>query len=182
MKTALAILLLVSSALAQDHAAIVAAESACGPAQVSFSAIADGNQHPNPQPDPDKALVFVIGDLGQCTTCTNNHTIITNVDSAVVKVGVDGSWMGANRGNSYLYFDLTPGEHHLCVNWQSRWSERAHAFAMANLNAEAGKVYYFRARLFPGEADFFLDLDATNSDQGKYLVASTPYSVSHPKK
>jgi len=53
---------------------------------------------------------------------------------------------------------------------------------MAGLTAEAGKVYYFRARLFPGEADFFLDLDPVNSDQGRYLVASSPFSVSHPKK
>jgi len=181
MKTVFAVILLATSALAQDHTAVLASQAACGPAQVTFSVTADGTQHPNPQPDPDKALVFVVEDLGQCADCVSNH-FLTDVTSAVVKVGADGSWVGANRGSSYLYFTVAPGEHHLCVNWQSRLSERSGAFAMAGLTAEAGKVYYFRARLFPGEADFFLDLDPVNSDQGRYLVASSPFSVSHPKK
>lgn len=175
-------LVAASSAFAQDQAAVLAAESACGPAQVNFSANVDGTQHPNPQPDADKALVFVIEDLGQCADCSSGHASITEVTAAVVKVGADGLWLGADRGNSYLFFTVAPGEHHLCVNWQSRLSARARAFAMANLMADAGKIYYFRARLFPGEADFFLDLETVNGDQGKFLVASSPFSVSHPKK
>jgi len=90
--------------------------------------------------------------------------------------------VGANRGNSYLFFSAVPGEHHLCVNWQSRFVSRSEVFAMANLTAEAGKVYYFRVRVFPGEAEFSFDLDLVNSDQGKYLVASSAYSAAHPKK
>ncbi len=53
---------------------------------------------------------------------------------------------------------------------------------MANFTAEAGKVYYFRIRLFPGQGDFVFDLDPINIDQGKYLVASSVYNVSHAKK
>lgn len=47
---------------------------------------------------------------------------------------------------------------------------------MAGLTAEAGKVYYFRAGPFPGEADFVLDLDMLNRGQGQVsrgLVAVT---------
>ena len=182
MKTAFAAILFVSgfllfpsSLFAQDHAAV-------GPPQVSFAATADGTQHPTPQPDPDKAVVFVIEDLGQCSDCYGGHSIISDVSGALVKVGVDGSWIGATKGDSYIFLATTPGEHHLCVNWQSRLGERARSFAMADLNAEAGNVYYFRVKLFPGQGDFSFDLDPINSDHGKFLVASSPFSTSHAKK
>jgi hypothetical protein len=71
----------------------------------------------------------------------------------------------------------------VCLNWQSSLQERSRAFAMMGFTAEAGKVYYIRARLFPGgNGDYSFDVDLVNSDEGKYLVASSPYSVSHPKK
>jgi hypothetical protein len=182
MKSALTVILFAVSALAQDQNAVVAAQSACGPAPVSFAVRADATQHPTPAPDPDKALVFVVEDLGQCVDCYGGRSIVGDVTAALVKVGMDGSWIGANQGSSYLFFAATPGEHHLCANWQSRLEERARSFAMVSFTAEAGKVYYFRIRLFPGQGDFAFDLDPINSDQGKYLVASSAYSVSHPKK
>ena len=55
------------------------------------------------------------------------------------------------------------------------------AFSMAGFTAEAGKVYYFRARLFPGHGDYSVDLDLINSDEGKFLVASSAFCVSHAK-
>jgi hypothetical protein len=186
MKIALVAILFVGSAFAQDQAAVVAAQSACGPKPVTFAVKTDAAQHPTPQPDAGKALVYVIEDLGQCVDCSGRPysllDIATDVDAAVTKVGMDGSWIGANRGNSYLFFSAAPGEHHLCMNWQSSLEERAHAFAMANFTAEAGKIYYFRARLFPGRGDFSFDLDPVNSDEGKFLVASSPLSISRAKK
>jgi hypothetical protein len=185
-KSALAVFFfLVASAFAQDHAAVMAAESsACGPSSTTFAVSPDADQHPTPQPDSDKALVFVVEDLGQCADCysAGSPLAVSDVSDAVTKVGADGVWVGANKGKSHFFFTTTPGEHHLCVNWQSRLSERAQAFAMASLTAEAGKVYYFRSRLFPGRADFSFDLDPVNRDEGKFLVAAAAYSVSHPKK
>ncbi len=182
MKSAFVVLFLAACSVAQDQRAIVAAQSACGPPAVTFAVNTAGTQQPAPAPDSAKAQVFVVEDLGQCVDCYGGRSIIADVTAALVKVGVDGAWIGANQGNSYLFFATAPGEHHLCVNWQSRLSERARSFAMANFTAEAGKVYYFRIRLFPGQGDFAFDLDPVNSDQGKYLVASSVYSVSHPKK
>jgi hypothetical protein len=163
---------LAASAFAQDQAAIAAAEAACGPKNVKFDAKQDANQHPVPQPDPDKALVFIIQDIGevQCTGC------------ALTKVGLDGAWVGANQGSSYLFFTVQPGERHICVNWQSRFELRSRAFGLANLTAEAGHVYYFRSRIFMSRYIYYFDLDPINDDQGKFLVASSAFSVSHPKK
>jgi hypothetical protein len=172
MRSLLTIVLLASSyAFAQDPAAVAAAEAACGPKDVKFDARQDATQHPTPQPDADKALVYVVQEMGevQCKGC------------ALTKVGLDGAWVGANQGSSYFFFSTDPGEHHLCLNWQSRLQARSRAFAMANFTAVAGQVYYFRARIFPGHYDYSFDLDPINSDQGKFLVATSGFSNSHPK-
>lgn len=183
MKAALVVFVFAISAFAQDQTAIAAAQSACGAKIVSFDAKQDPTQHPTPQPEPDKAAVYVIEDLGQCSDCGGASFTPKDVEGAVVKVGMDGGWVGATRGNSYLSISAEPGEHHMCLNWQSSLAERSRAFAMINFTAEAGKIYYFRARLFPGgNGDYSFDVDPVNTDQGKYLVASSAFSVSHPKK
>jgi hypothetical protein len=172
MKILLTIVFLASSfTFAQDTAAVAAAEAACGPKDVSFDAKPDLSQHPAPQPDADKALVYVIQEFGevQCENC------------ALTRVGLDGTWVGANQGNSYFFFSTGPGEHHLCLNWQSRLRGRSRVVALANFTAETGKVYYFRGRIFYGHYSTIFDLDPINSDQGKLLVALSAFSNSHPK-
>jgi hypothetical protein len=185
MKTVLFVLLFAVAVLAQDPAAVVAAESACGPSNTTFNVKPDAT-HPTSEPKPGKALVYVVEDLGTCPGCITSNSFagfFNDVDHAVTKVGMDGNWMGANRGSSYTLFSANPGEHHLCMNWQSRLQVRSRAFSMANFTAEEGGVYYFRERVFPGHSgDFVFELDPVNSDEGKYLVAISPFSVSHPKK
>jgi hypothetical protein len=184
MKIAFVLILLTASAFAQDQAAVATAEAVCGPSKVKFDVKQDTTQHPTPQPETGKAVVYVVEDLGQCPDCVGHSKGLglTDVDQALIKVGVDGAWVGAIQGSSYLFFAADPGEHHVCINWQSRLEIRSRAFAMANFTAEEGKVYYLRARVFPGRDDYSFDLDLVNSDQGKFLVASSAFSVSHPKK
>lgn len=172
MKAALVVLLFAASAFSQDQAAITAAEAACGPKNIRFDAAEDATKHPTPQPDSGKALVYLIQDLGemQCSEC------------ALTKVGLDGTWIGANQGSSYIFFPADPGERHLCVNWQSRLGFRSRAFAMANFTAEAGHVYYFHTRISFSRSIYVFDLEPVNSDEGKYLVALSALSVSRPKE
>jgi hypothetical protein len=171
---AIVLILFATSVFAQDQAAIAAAEAACGPKNVKFDVRPDETQHPVPQPETGKALVYVIEDLGQLPDYVGS--------GALIKVGMDGAWVGASEGASYLFFAANPGERHLCVNWQSRLEIRSRAFAMVNFTAEAGKIYYFRARVFSARDDYTFDLDPVNSDQGKFLVASSAFIVSHPNK
>jgi hypothetical protein len=172
MKTVLVLVLFAACAVAQDQSAIAAAEAGCGSKDARFDAKEDATQHPVPQPESGRALVYVVQELGevQCKGC------------ALTRVGVDGNWVGANQGSSYFFFRVDPGEHHLCVNWQSRLEWRSRAFALANFTAEPGKTYYFRTRLFATRTDYVFDLDLVNTDQGKFLVASSAFSVSHVKK
>jgi hypothetical protein len=172
MRVVLVLVFVAISAGAQDQAAVAAAQAACGPKNAKFSAIQDHQQHPTPDPDPEKALVYVVQELGElkCEDC------------ALTRIGLDGSWVGANQGSSYFFFWTGPGEHHLCLNWQSWIHARSQAVALANFSAEAGTVYYFRARIFYARENYSFDLDAINSDQGKYLVASSALCASHTKK
>jgi len=171
MKATLVLVLLAGSALAQDAAGVTAAKAACGPASVKFDAQQDATQHPTPEPDAGKAMVYVVQSLGEieCTSC------------ALTKVAMDGAWVGATQGTSYLFVSAEPGEHHLCVNWQSRLQFRSQAFGLANFSAEAGHVYYFRIRPSVSRMIYLFDLDPINSDEGKLLVAASGFSVSHPK-
>lgn len=180
MKAALVVILFVilfviqfaASAFAQDLS-VAAAESACGPVNTHFVVKTDLTSHTLQQPDAGKALVYVI----------EEQKFETALD-VTARVGLDGSWVGANRGNSYLVFSVDPGEHHLCTDWTSVWIiPEGRLVSLAPLTAEAGKTYYFRVRTSGAKSEKpAIDLDRVNSDEGKLLVASSALSVSHPKK
>jgi hypothetical protein len=177
MKNALLVILFAACAFAQDLS-VTAAESACGPRNIHFDITTNrrNDQHSLLQPEPGKALVYVVED--------QKFLVIKD---ATTRVGVDGAWVGANRGNSYLSFSAEPGEHHLCTDWISGFLPNGRLVSLTSFIAEPGKVYYFRARTSAsptsGKAGdgASVDLDLVNSDEGKLLVASSRPSVSHPK-
>lgn len=145
---------------------------ACGSESVQFDANADASQHPLAQPEAGKATIYVIG------------SFIGNSEAkSTVRVGVDGAWVSAIHGDSYTFFSVPPGDLHLCVNWQSGFLTPSGLFALAHLKAEAGKTYYFRVRTYnASNQTYSIDLDAQDGDEGQYLVASSTFSKSHPKK
>lgn len=162
MRIALVIMLLVASAFAQVQSAV--ATAACGPDDVDFEIKLDKSKHALTQPEPGKARVYFIQDIGRVScigTCAKS------------KIGVDGTWAGAIRNNSYFSISLEPGEHHMCAN-------TGQEVALLHLNAEPGKTYYFRTRVFGSNTQRLFDFDPIDSDQAQHLIASYPLSVSHP--
>ncbi len=97
-----------------------------------------------------------------------------------MKLAMAGAWLGANHGNSYFSVSVEPGEHHVCVIFQS--SLVAQRVELAHFTAEAEKIYYHRTRLVMSRSVELLQLDPIDSNQGKYLIASFSLSVSNPKK
>lgn len=176
MKTVLTLFFFAVSAIAQDKSAVLKAESACGPTDVHFDAQTASSQ-PQAQLQPGQALVYVAEVFQKAPGELGNPTL---------RVGLDGTWMGATRSNSYISFSVQPGEHHLCTNWQSHQRRLSREAAFASVNAEAGKTYYFRARITYNSSfnstSMSLDLEPVNPDEGQFLVASNKVSVSHPKK
>ncbi|MGO9087142.1 MAG: DUF2846 domain-containing protein [Candidatus Sulfotelmatobacter sp.] len=174
MEAALVVILLAFSAYAQETPAAPHWQAACGPIGVNFDTEASTAQPPA-QPDPGKALVFVAEDFTQ---------VQAGVGSPRIKVALDGTWIGATHGKSFLFFQVAPGEHHLCIKWQSGLERFSKLASFAHLTADPGKTYYFRSRItFSSQwATEYLDLDALDPDEGQYMVATSSLVASHAKK
>lgn len=172
MKAALVAILLATSAFAQGQLPLAAAEAACGPHEVQFSTKAADNQ-PLSQPETGKSLVYVAEVF---------ENLVNQITRPTLRVGLDGTWVGAVKGDTYISFSIDPGEHHLCTKWQPLLKQFSDKAAFTSFTADPGKVYYFRARIIAGGSSFALDLESVNEDEGKYLVASSAFIASQPKK
>jgi hypothetical protein len=178
MKLAFVVILIAASVSAQDSAPTFLPPSVCGPMSVKFQIKMDDTQSPSVTPEPGKALVYVIEDQQ-----------FKAAKDVIVRIGLDGAWVGATRGDSYLSFPVEPGEHHLCANIMSGLLSAGRRVSLFGLTTEAGGVYYFRARTTGGPSSVMnrnglddtisIDLDLLNRDEGKFLVAYSSRSVSN---
>jgi hypothetical protein len=105
---------------------------ACGKDSIHFK-VKTGKKHLEPAaPEAGKALLIlsesVSGDFASDPTA---------------RFGVDGSWVGADRGASYFAVPVTPGEHHLCAVRQSGAKSDKVDVGEVTLNVAAGNVYYY---------------------------------------
>ena len=174
MKTVFAVMIFAASALAQGSSFRIA--SACGPKNVSFAVKLDESHQPPAQPESGKARVYFVLDDGPWG----------KYQHYVLKIGLDGAWVGAYKRNSYFTVSVEPGEHHVCANVQSN-SWEGTLLALAHFTAEPGKVYYFRTQFLAGTRSLYpalslLALEPLDSDQAKYLIASYPLSISQTNK
>lgn len=170
MRIMILVTLLTVSAFAQDQSADV--RTACGPQGVSLAVKQDDSQHTLSQPQPGKALIYFVQETG-AANCL--------LGACVTRIGLDGAWVGAFKHNSYFSVSVDPGEHHACMNVQSP-TPLGKLVAFAHVTVEAGKVYYLGTKAFVRTSTTRLEIDPIDSDQAKYLIASSPLSVSQPKK
>ena len=166
MKKIAAIVLLSCCALAQDKRAISRAEVGCGPQDVKYEVKTDESQHPTPTPEDGKALIYVVAD--------GNLTSI---------FGFDEMWVGAVNDARYFFVPIDPGEHHVCAMLQSFLThlQRGPRVSVHSLKAEPGGIYYFRTRMVGISTGFVLQLDQLDPDEGRWFVAWSRFSTSHPK-
>jgi len=161
-KFLIAVLLLAAPLHAQepvkDPADIALHAAGCGPSQASFEVTRDKNQHPLAQPEAGKALVYVI-----------------NWVDATTRVGIDGSWVGANRYRSYFSFSVEPGDHRVCWNAQSD-SLRGSALS---IKAAAGQTFYLF--LSPREEGARWKLEDLDPARGLFLIAASGLSTARAK-
>jgi len=119
---------------------------ACGRTSVDFDAETKKNQHPTPEAPSDKALVYVM-----------RTTIIGfKIHS---KLAVDGNWVGTNRGKTYFFFTLDPGEHAFC-----------------------SKTYYLQQQVKAGMWKARTKLALLDDEKGKKELADLHLSVFTLKK
>ncbi|HET9837665.1 MAG TPA: hypothetical protein VFR84_05465 [Candidatus Angelobacter sp.] len=140
------------------------ARAGCGPDAVRFDVKMDKHQHALAEPESGKAVVYVFEDD------------LTRGMEPTTRVGVDGKWMGGNVPLGYMSFPVAPGTHRLCSNWQGT----PQAGAALDFTAEAGKSYFFHAKVsFFGNEVF--RLEQVPDAQGHFLIASHGRSTSAEK-
>jgi hypothetical protein len=164
MKKIAAIVLLSCCAPAQDKRAISRAEVGCGPPDVKYKVKTDESQHPTPTPKDGKALIYVVADGHLTSIC-----------------GFDEMWVGAVNDAKYFFVPIDPGEHHVGAMLQSFPPARGPRVSVHSLKAEPGETYYFRTRLVGISTGFVLQLDQLDPDEGRWFVAGSKFSTSHPQ-
>jgi hypothetical protein len=164
MKTIAAIVLLSCCAFGQDKAAVSAMEAGCGPQDAKCEVKSDESQHPAPNPEDGRALIYFVAD-GHLTS----------------PFGVDGKWVGAINGGRYFFVAIDPGEHHICAMLQSFLPPRGPKVSVHSLKAASGGTYYFRTRMVGITTGFVLQLDQLDSDEGRWFVAWSKFSTSHSR-
>ncbi len=161
------------------HAGATVLPDSCGDDKVQFDVKAQKDQPAPVPPDSAKAQIIFVENFAQnegiCVEC-----------KVTTRVGVDGAWVGANHGNSYFAYAVDPGEHHLCVDWQSNFGRLKKKVGLASLTAEAGKVYYYqikvRIKQYDTTTEQYLELTPLDLDEGKYLVKINPVAIASAKK
>ena len=152
-------------ALAQDQGAAARTAAGCGPINSYFDVKTTDSMHPVGQTEAGKALVYFLVDY---------------VTAPTMRVGVDGQWVGANDGKSYFFITAEPGEHNVCMQWQTTtFKKTSESIGEAmHVTFEPGKTYYIRLNFIYQR----LQLQLADEAEGHFLIGASLYSTSQLKK
>ena len=155
----------------------------CGPGKTQFEVKTTKSRPATAQPPDGKALVYVIQ-----TAWREPGLTVIGSQRPVTRVGLDGSWVGANHGDSYITFTVDPGSHSICTDWQSAFSQRSDLASAADLEAEAGGTYYFRVKVRDSDSDGqhhnrgVVNIELVDASEGRLLLGNSEFATSTPKK
>lgn len=167
-------LLGASFVFAQNPVAAKQAANACGNSSVYFEVHKHHKYEEAPPIEKGKARIYIIESYGGQPA--------PMYAGPIFRVGVDGHWVGAEQALSYLYFSVTPGKHHLCINWQSRLLGRNRLIWLNSVAAQAGQTYYFQAvplQDYDSTPIGISQLGLLDSDEAQLLLAEYPLAVSN---
>ncbi len=156
---------------AQDQKAIDKAMATCGPANSNYHVQLQA--HPEPLTPPNgKARVFFIGN-------SIFPRLISN--ATVVRIGIDGSWAGAVKYDSWFELLLPPGTHHFCAEWKNASS--MNGIALNVLDLQPGQNYYLVASNYAlGTLPTVLTFDELNPDEASLLIHEWPRAIATPSQ
>lgn len=145
--------------------------SACGDDKLKLDVSLQDGQPSTPTASPDKATLIFVQRMGTCIGCSTT------------RIGLDGSWVGADRGNSYFAVLVAPGEHHVCASWSAPLARMENKIGLTELQAEAGQMYYFEIEVGPRGANDVpvMRLKPISGDMGAFLVSRSKTCVATPK-
>ncbi len=157
------------------------AEAACGDPFAKFTVQPGALNPPTVSIGKNEARVYVIQD-----TVIPSKPGQKLAGAATIKVGIQGRWVGATSGRSYIVVPVQAGENHFCgrvevskIGWWTAGCFPVGNTALLRLQVVAGKTYYVRAKAYQidvGVDDDFIcaiNLDTVNPDEGKLLLAES---------
>jgi hypothetical protein len=160
---------------AQDQAADLRTGAGCGPTKTRFDVKVDKTQHSAAELESGKALVYVIEEY-------RSDPHFRTIGHVTTRAGLDGNWVGAIHEGSYISFQVEPGAHRLCSDVQSMFIAPKLSGA-AQLNAEAGKTYYYRVVVVDtNERQPQLWVKAMDEPEGMLMVSKSGQSNWKVKK
>lgn len=147
--------------------------SACGAGQPNFNVKDAAVGSPVAPVAADKAVVYVFEQMPSVLLL-----------STKVAIGLDGSWVGETKPQSYIRFVAEPGVHHLCAQYQGDAAVGEQGkILLRRLNLEAGHTYYLLYRgIFSRDSGEVAFLDEVDEDEGLYLLQTSNHVISTPKK
>lgn len=158
---------LVVASLAAAQCGAASLPSACGNDKVTYDVSTQAGQPVPPSPAEGKARIVIV-------------EVKYGLD-VTARIGLDGQWIGADKGDSYFALDVSPGVHHLCANWQSSLQSRDRQVGLLAFNAEAGKVYYFEVKVIMSKYFEDFTFAPLNEDEGRYLVTMDKLATATPR-
>jgi hypothetical protein len=174
MTVILLIFLFFAPAFAQGAPTTPAKNPVCSNLpNITFQVKTESGEHAAPQASDGKALVYFLQDDTNFPSRPRPRT----------KLAIDGAWVGATHSDSYFYFAVDPGEHHLCAAWQAGALDDEVRIAAAHFDAEAGQVYYFRAQnASRRDGTLTIEFGRLDSDEAQLLIGRYALSSSSAKK
>lgn len=150
--------------------------SACGNPATKFE-VKPSAAAISPGVDAEKAVVFII-----------EHDLTTRTfTTPSTRIGMDGEWLGATSGNSYAFFVVSPGTHHLCADTKFGGVGGV-GQAFLHLDAKPGASYFLEVRNMRvgdpkwGEELRDVVLKQVDEDEGAHLVLHSTFVSSQPRK
>lgn len=100
-----------------------------------------------------------------------------------MRIGLDGKWIGATKGRSYIVFFVAPGAHHLCVQWQrGPGTINSGTIALAAFTAAANETYVRAVSFIPGAYSAALEWLPIDADEENLLLNTSVPAVFTIKK
>lgn len=153
-------------------------QAACGDPSAKFTVRPGALIQPTVPIGKDEARVYILDDT-VIPFQPGQHLS----GAATIKVGLNGQWIGATKGRSYIELPVQAGENHVCGRVQrTRYRWPAGCFLVGNtallrLHVVAGQTYYARAKAYHIDLEdsevCAFNLDTVNPDEGKLLLAES---------
>ncbi len=197
MKLKFALLSFVLATSASAFASKIVLPDSCGKEDIKFDVEKHKGGAPPVPPSEGHAQIVLIETM---------HRGLGYPDYTT-RFGLDGTWIGAAKADSYFTFDIAPGEHHLCSSVQNAFNLPARIqkdmIGMTTFTAEAGKVYYYEFKIDLQSSQSMVTvtnpgggmsngtashvtvgsgLSKLEDEEGRYRVKASDLATSKPKK